>query len=78
MTGSTRRQTRERRRVLGADVLVGDYFETPDAAALWRIEGVRIRGGDVAVTFASVGGRWQTWLRARECVHVWRLVERGR
>jgi len=59
--------------VLGEQVLEDDYFEVHDGDVLMRITAVRIEGADVKVTLGyGKAGQWQTLLRARARVHVWR------
>ena len=75
----SRRPVRERRRVVGAEVVAGDYCVLDRGAMLWLVEAVRVDGKDVEVTFAAATrGSWKTLFRSRELVHVWRLVEGGR
>ena len=70
------RRQLERRRVVGAEVVVGDYFELAESPALWRVHAVKVDGADVGVSFTAIGGgHWKTLLRAGERVHVWRDVK---
>jgi hypothetical protein len=70
----SRRRPLERRRVVGSEVAVGDYFEVEGASCLWRVDKVRADGGNVCLTFALLGGngRWLTVVGGRSRVHVWR------
>lgn len=60
--------------MVGSEVAVGDFWEVEGASCLWRVDKVRADDGNVALTFALLGGngRWTTVVGSRSRVHVWR------